>query len=58
MKFLKLFALSVMATAMATSVANAQVKPGVKEFRILESGGPSGESDQSRVRISAPIAPP
>ena len=44
MKFLKLFALSVMATAMAASVANAQVKPGVKEFRILESGGPSGES--------------
>lgn len=43
MKYSTAFALCLVALATASSIANAQVK-GVKEFRILESGGPSGES--------------
>lgn len=40
MKYSKAFALGLVAMAMASSVANAQVK----EIRMLESGGPSGDS--------------
>ncbi len=40
MNYLKAFSLSVVALAVATSSANAQVK----DVRILESGGPSGDS--------------
>lgn len=40
MKYSKAFALTVLAMAAASSVAHAQVK----EIRMLESGGPSGDS--------------
>lgn len=40
MKYPKAVALSVVALAIASSIANAEVK----EVRILESGGPSGDS--------------
>lgn len=44
MKYPKAAAWCLVAMAAASSVANAQIKGAVKEIRMLESGGPSGDS--------------
>ena len=49
MKYPKVMTLCLVAMAVASSIAHAQVKSAAKEFRMLESGGPSGDSiEQSR----------
>lgn len=44
MKYPKVMKLCMMAMAVASSIASAQVSSAAKEFRMLESGGPSGDS--------------
>ena len=44
MKYPKVMTLCLVAMAVASSIAHAQVKSAAKEFRMLESGGPSGDS--------------
>ncbi|UUZ77023.1 extracellular solute-binding protein [Polaromonas sp. P1(28)-13] len=44
MKHSKVMALSLLTMALFTAAASAQTKGAAKEFRMLESGGPSGDS--------------